>query len=226
MIFFLFFFAENCFSILTFDETLHIVRPHFSSQLTQPEGGWRPGPILIKKISPLNYSSLVLSISIGWKYLSGQSDCWNSKRHHWPLDHYHGRLAIHQCDQIWQNFATVEKFKILCQFLDCLWSIWQNNKHPLVSFYAIGQIFIAVNGLILIKKSSHLVTLNYTLPSILYPGLARKVVNVFNRIEANLSFCFHFNCQKQSSKCLDLFILFFVCRRINHWTGLLTSTQT
>ena len=55
---------------------------------------------------------------------------------------------------LWQNLTSLSQISI------ALFSIWQNFK-PLLEKYKrlIGQIFIVVNGQILNKLSSHLVTL-------------------------------------------------------------------
>ena len=47
------------------------------------------------------------------------------------------------------------------QFFMALFSIWQHLELTLAIFYANGQIFIVVNGQMLIKQSSHLVSLDF-----------------------------------------------------------------
>ena len=47
-----------------------------------------------------------------------------------------------QCDQIWQNFANLEKFDFIWQFLE---GIQRNPLLNLAKNYAIGLIFIVVN---------------------------------------------------------------------------------
>ena len=55
--------------------------------------------------------------------------------------------SLSQCDQIWQNFATLAALKsFLGNFWYGLFCILQNCLHTLAIFYATGLIFIAVNG--------------------------------------------------------------------------------
>ena len=70
--------------------------------------------------------------------------------------------CANQCDQIWQNFATLAKDseKFAGSF-----SIWQHVEPTLVNSFAFGQIIDVVNGHILNKISSHLVTLAPTFSS-------------------------------------------------------------
>ena len=46
----------------------------------------------------------------------------------------------------WGKFATLAKFLNSLAILRILFGIWQTFKPTLVTFYAIGQIFIVVNG--------------------------------------------------------------------------------
>ena len=59
------------------------------------------------------------------------------------------RLFFYQCDHIWQNFATLANILRLWQHFDGSFSIWQKFVLILAKFYAIGQIFIIVNGQII-----------------------------------------------------------------------------
>ena len=61
-----------------------------------------------------------------------------------------------QCDRIWRNFATLVKKSSLWTIFE---GIWLNFDPALAKNYAFGQIFIFVNGQILSKLSTHLVTL-------------------------------------------------------------------
>ena len=54
--------------------------------------------------------------------------------------------AWDQCDQTWRHFATLAKF---VQLLKALFTIWQTFEPILATFYAIGQIYIPINGQIL-----------------------------------------------------------------------------
>ena len=64
-----------------------------------------------------------------------------------------------QCDQIWQNFATLAKFSSLWPFLEGLFRIWQNVEHTLGIFLRFWANSIVVNGQILNKLLSNLDTL-------------------------------------------------------------------
>ena len=67
-------------------------------------------------------------------------------------------MVDNQCDQNWQNFATSTKFYKSLSNVQGLFSAWKILKTTLVTFYAIGEIFIIVNDQILKKYSSHMVT--------------------------------------------------------------------
>ena len=65
-----------------------------------------------------------------------------------------------QCDQTWRNFTALAKFKKVFWQLLKLYLLFGKTLNLLWQiFYAIGQIYIPINGKIL-KKSSHLVTLH------------------------------------------------------------------
>ena len=65
-----------------------------------------------------------------------------------------------QCDQIWQNYKhLVTRFVRIVSIVLRFFRNWQNFKPPLWSIFAIEQVFIIVNGQILNKSYSHLVTL-------------------------------------------------------------------
>ena len=66
----------------------------------------------------------------------------------------------YQCDQMWQNFATLAKFKNIWQIFLGLVILYLAKFWTYFGiFLLIGQIFIAVNGHILKKQISILVTL-------------------------------------------------------------------
>ena len=61
-----------------------------------------------------------------------------------------------QCDQIWRNFTLLQFFHSWA-ILQMVFCIWKKIEPSLASF-----MFMVVNGHILNKKSSHLVTLQIT----------------------------------------------------------------
>ena len=66
----------------------------------------------------------------------------------------------HQCDQILAILGHLNKIlKSIWPFLGKIFSIWPNSDSTLAIIFIIGQIFIVLNGQILNKQFSHLVTL-------------------------------------------------------------------
>ena len=55
-------------------------------------------------------------------------------------------LAGWQCDQIWRNFGTLAKFKIIWQLYEGLISIWKMFDPTLENSVCFGPIYIIVNG--------------------------------------------------------------------------------
>ena len=56
-----------------------------------------------------------------------------------------------QSDQIWRNFAALEKCQKSLDIIEGLFSIWQNFEPTWENFQCFGQIYIVVNGQIVEK---------------------------------------------------------------------------
>ena len=74
--------------------------------------------------------------------------------------HFTANINYNQCDQIRQNVAIWPKILSLWQFVWGVFSIRQNLKYSLANIHATGHIFINLNGQILNRYYSHLVTLS------------------------------------------------------------------
>ena len=65
----------------------------------------------------------------------------NSKAEKFLSTNLAGHLDTqHQCDQIWQNFATLAKYQVFGSFVEGLFSIQLNVGHILAIFYSSGHI--------------------------------------------------------------------------------------
>ena len=64
-----------------------------------------------------------------------------------------------QCDQIWRNFATLQKLTCIWQILDSLFLIWQNAEHTLANLWHYWASFHWCKWPNIEKQSNHLVTL-------------------------------------------------------------------
>ena len=62
--------------------------------------------------------------------------------------HSNFKLQLEQCDQIWRNFvALAKKFKVFVNSLEGVYCIRQNIEYTLANIFAIGHIFINLNGI-------------------------------------------------------------------------------
>ena len=95
-----------------------------------------------------------------------------------PIDeklHWHKKFTkiyLVQCDQIWRDFAALVKYSkylaicfrvhlVLGQILSLFWQ----------KIYALGHIYIVLNGQILNQYYRHLVTLLHSLPSNIFANI-------------------------------------------------------
>ena len=87
--------------------------------------------------------------------IQSQLRSWRVTRVVWSAKHFKSFPRRIQCDQIWWYFATLAKFEKTRVISRGLFRISKFFSSHFGWFYAIGQIFFVVNGLMMKKQSGH-----------------------------------------------------------------------